>query len=304
MYIKKQPAKFVVFYGNFFHKIYFNGPLLDRLFLSTSNHPPILFISVLKSRSHVLYNIFFHLFAALFLRDRVIWIPCSSALVYQLILILSFGHSYVYSDGLGDLVDPPPWTFRLAGLCSRRRQYVVQNPFEYVAIIRNFYATCAKPSLGIGLEKNFAVVNLKYPVYLPSDIASNFLLFIIEHSLALCSSRGWRIVFSAHKSFNINMVDHRLADILRTYSAVFDHGPIVHTLNSTFCRSLLSTPSGVVADSLALSHQPDIVLFDPRYNVKDSATLARLSRYIDLLLSISPSQITLVSPKCTVTQSN
>jgi len=84
-------------------------------------------------------------------------------------------------------------------------------------------------------------------------------------------------------------------EVLRSCDAVFDSRPIFELISSSSYRALVSLPSGVIADALALAPPMPISLIDPRSKIHDSFALTRISAYIDMLHAFAPNTISVIS---------
>ena len=283
----------IVFYGNSYHKI-FIGSLVDmpsHAKLSTSDC--VEFALITRDYPRAFKRLFSSVLRAWFVPNVYLWIPCSSACIYQLILLSAFPKVFVYSDGLADIVDQPPLLFRAVFFAIGRKPYTLSSISEYVHLVRSHIQAQPQGSTGY-LSESFVLLNLKYPRYLSRATASILLVSIVEYIQTLSSTLKAKIVVSSHRLFVAGLSPQSLKE-LHSCHALFDDRPIIDLIRSPLCRCLVSLPSGVIADALALENPSPIILIDPRFRIKDPSALTRMSTYINMLHSFAPTIISVAS---------
>jgi hypothetical protein len=288
-------AKNFIFFGNYFHKIFirylskYDSENLGDLSSSV-------FVSVTGNRLNTLLRILSIIIRSWCFRDVCLWVPQSSAYIYRFIFILSFGKSFIYSDGLADIIDTPSRLFLSSAWRSNRSPYTLSSSLQYIRILRQYYSSeLASPLQVPDLCDPFVVVSLKCPAYLDSNRAAHSVNFAIEYALAFSFNRGCKLILSSHKSFDRRVLRLDIMDQINSASCSFVEAPIVNVLVSPFCLMLVSLPSGVIADAIALPSQPEVVLLDPRAYISSLSSNSRISVYIDVLLSLSTDKVSVVS---------
>jgi hypothetical protein len=163
---------------------------------------------------------------------------------------------------------------------------------QYVQLIRcydqaNQWLSC------VNLSTPYLLLNLKYPIYLDSLSVVPFLFSIIEYTRALSKALDLKIVVSSHRLFDAKLL-LPVVERLRSCDAFFDDRPIIELYKSSSYRALVSLPSGVIADSLALAQSVPISLVDPRSQIDNPIALARISAYIEMLYSFAPHTVSVI----------
>jgi len=287
------PRVSIILYGNYYHRVFIADLVESGSHASLSKDRRIQFALITRDYTKSVRVVLSSILKSWLFPNVYLWVPGSSAYIYQLAMILAFHKVYIYSDGLSDIIDKPSLSSRLVSSVSGRNPYTISSVSQYVQLLQRHDQV--SPELSGDQPINpYLLLNLKYPRYLGGTTASILLRSIVEYTSKLSASLDVKILVSTHRLFDVNLSAQSI-EVLRSCDAVFDSRPIFELISSSSYRALVSLPSGVIADALALAPPMPISLIDPRSKIHDSFALTRISAYIDMLHAFAPNTISVIS---------
>ena len=272
----------LAYFGNKYHQLFLEDYLREE-----PGYPPpaIEYISLVGPRYVVLKRLFFSAWRARKSRAKI-FIPLSSAFIYQLAFLITGSSAILYSDGIADLLDDRPVLYRAVLRINIAVKFASINSLDqYLSLLARSQPCFIQETLPSGLCKPFVLFNLKAPGHLGQRERTQVLVDSLFLAKAYALKQGLPLLISVHKSAFDCISRKDVSDICSPVQYALSYSPIYSHLPSRLCCAFITLASGAAADAMALGSGYPIILLDPGCKFSSIIYNKRNEAYLDVLMS-------------------